>query len=52
MGGDLIGLEESPEFLVWAVRDSRGAPLQRVQIIKGFVENAIGDPVGRPNERV
>ncbi|GIS75950.1 MAG: hypothetical protein CM1200mP12_16690 [Gammaproteobacteria bacterium] len=40
MGGDLTGLEESPEFLVWAVRDARGAPLQRVQIIKGFAENA------------
>jgi Protein of unknown function (DUF3604). len=52
MGGDLIGLEESPGFLVWAVRDTRGAPLQRVQIIKGFAENAIGDPVGRPNEQV
>ena len=52
MGGDLTGLEESPEFLVWAVRDARGAPLQRVQIIKGFAENAIGDPVGRPNEQV
>tara|TARA_B100000700_G_scaffold331460_1_gene464465 strand:- start:19563 stop:21638 length:2076 start_codon:yes stop_codon:yes gene_type:complete len=52
MGGDLTGLEESPEFLVWAVRDARGAPLQRIQIIKGFVENAIGDPLGRPNEQV
>ena len=52
MGGDLVGLEDSPGFLVWAVRDTRGAPLQRVQIIKGFAENAIGDPVGRPNEQV
>jgi hypothetical protein len=52
MGGDLVGGDESPEFLVWAVSDTRGAPLQRVQIIKGFAENAIGEPVGRPNEQV
>lgn len=40
MGGDLIGsTDTSPEFLVWAVRDPLGAPLQRAQVIKGWVED-------------
>ena len=37
MGGDLRASEgEVPAFLVWATRDTRSAPLQRVQIIKGW----------------
>ena len=52
MGGDLTGLDESPDFLVWATRDAYGAPLQRIQIIKGFVDNAVGEPLGKPHERV
>ena len=28
---------EAPQFLVWALRDALGAPLQRTQIIKGTV---------------
>ena len=30
---------ESPTFLVWAMADSQGTNLQRVQIIKGWLEN-------------
>jgi hypothetical protein len=40
MGGDLIrSSDTSPEFLVWALRDPLGAPLQRAQVIKGWVED-------------
>ncbi|MEM6416073.1 MAG: DUF3604 domain-containing protein, partial [Pseudomonadota bacterium] len=40
MGADLLSKAgKSPNFLVWAVRDSLGAPLQRVQIIKGYVRD-------------
>lgn len=42
MGGDLVGTAgqpKAPQFLVWAVRDPESAPLQKVQIIKGWVEN-------------
>ena len=39
MGGDLQGAAEgAPTFLLWASRDARSAPLQRAQIIKGWVE--------------
>ena len=39
MGGDLFGSDgDSPSFLVWAMRDSLGAPLQRVQVVKGWLE--------------
>lgn len=39
MGGDLIGTEGAPAFLVWAVKDMHSAPLQRLQIIKGWLED-------------
>ena len=40
MGGDLLSDNgKAPKFLVWAVRDSLGAPLQRVQVIKGYVQD-------------
>ena len=37
MGSDLIltGLKK-PSFIIWAQRDKNSAPLQRIQIIKGF----------------
>ena len=37
----------TPSFFVWAVRDAYTAPLQRVQIIKGYV-----DASGQPHEQV
>jgi hypothetical protein len=39
MGGEMQGSEASPTFLVWAVADASGTPLQRVQVIKGWLEN-------------
>jgi len=54
MGGDLPTAPgangDAPSFAVWALRDPGGgeptAPLQRVQIIKGWLED------GQPHERV
>ncbi len=39
MGADLLadGVKQ-PEFFVWASRDAGSAPLQRLQVIKGWVE--------------
>ena len=38
MGGEKeINGSSRPQFVVWGVRDSLGAPLQRLQIIKGYV---------------
>jgi len=34
MGGTLSASDKAPNFLVWAARDPRSAPLQRVQMIK------------------
>lgn len=39
MGGDLTAGETSPLFIGWAMRDALSAPLQRLQVIKGWVEN-------------
>jgi hypothetical protein len=40
MGGDLKAAPEgrSPSFVVWATRDPDSAPLQKIQIIKGWIE--------------
>ena len=39
MGGDLAyNKDEKPSFIVWAQRDKNGAPLQRIQIIKGTID--------------
>ena len=47
MGGDLVAQpDKAPSFLVWAVRDAKTAPLQRLQIIKGWLDK------GEPKERV
>jgi hypothetical protein len=44
MGADLDGIgQQTPSFFVWAVRDTLTAPLQRVQIVKGYVDEN-GDP--------
>ena len=40
MGADLTrSTGEAPDFFVWAVRDPDSGTLQRLQIIKGWVEN-------------
>ena len=47
MGADLAARAgESPSFLVWALRDPAGAPLQRAQIIKAWMEE------GKAEEKV
>lgn len=47
MGGDLPARPSGePQFLVWAVQDPESAKLQRVQVIKGWIED------GQPQERV
>ncbi|MEH6586344.1 MAG: DUF3604 domain-containing protein [Halioglobus sp.] len=39
MGSDLVGTAGAqPSFLVWAMADESSAPLQRVQVIKGWEE--------------
>ena len=49
MGSDLLQSDNSiPEFIVWAQKDKNGAPLQRVQIIKGWIDSNSG----RPKEKV
>lgn len=45
MGGEILADgAKVPSFLVWAQRDKKGAPLQRVQIIKGTLSNTNGKP--------
>lgn len=46
MGGDLTRSEQAPAFYVWAARDPDTHNLQRLQIIKGWVED------GEPQEAV
>ena len=47
MGGDLSASEKSPKLLVRAIRDPDGANLDRVQIIKGWLDTS-----GATHERV
>ena len=45
MGSDLMNKETTtPDFLVWAQADKNGAPLQRIQIIKGWIDMQSGTP--------
>jgi hypothetical protein len=46
MGGTLSGLDGTPSFTVHAMKDPIGANLDRIQIIKGWV-NAAGEPQER-----
>jgi hypothetical protein len=47
MGSDLIAQNaKEPSFLIWALRDIDTAPLQRLQIIKGWLKD------GKPHEQV
>jgi hypothetical protein len=42
MGGDLPAKPanaKAPKFLLWALKDPDSAPLQRIQIVKGWMEN-------------
>ena len=40
MGGDLPARTgAAPRFLLWALADAQGAPLQRLQIVKGWVDS-------------
>ena len=49
MGADLLNDDnQAPDFLVWAQKDKNGAALQRVQIIKGWIDI----DSGTPNEKV
>ncbi len=34
MGGNLNAGDESPDFILWAMKDPQGTPLQRMQVIK------------------
>lgn len=47
MGGTLTGIDGPPAFNVHAMRDPYGANLDRIQIIKGWVNDA-----GEPQERI
>jgi len=39
MGGELVAPEDSPEFVVAASKDPLGANLDRIQIIKGWIDS-------------
>jgi hypothetical protein len=42
MGGELpVRGADSPEFLFWAAQDAKSAKLQRLQVIKGWLDNGI-----------
>ncbi len=48
MGGDLQGKAGgSPDFVAWAIRDPRSAPLQRLQVVKVWT-----DASGKSDEKV
>jgi hypothetical protein len=48
MGGDLMGQAgASPDFLIWAARDPHSAPLQRLQVVKAWL-----DASGKAQEKV
>jgi Protein of unknown function (DUF3604) len=47
MGGTITNLSRTPTFTVWASKDPDGANLDRIQIIKGWV-----DAEGEPQDQV
>ena len=47
MGGTINGAAKSPTFSVWAAKDPEGANLDRIQIVKGWV-----DAKGEPQDKV
>jgi hypothetical protein len=46
-GGDLVGKQQAPSFLAWAIRDPASYPLQRLQVIKVWT-----DAQGKAHEAV
>jgi hypothetical protein len=42
LGGSGSAAGQAPRFLVWAMRDPKSAALQRLQVVKGWVENGKG----------
>ncbi len=42
MGGNLAHSEKAPQFLIHAVKDPNWANLDRIQVIKGWIENGKG----------
>ena len=46
MGSELQAAAGNPTFLLWAAGDPRGTPLQRLQVVKGFIRK------GEPMEKV
>ncbi len=47
MGGDLRGTGKAPTFMVYALRDPIGANLDRIQIVKGWLDDG-----GKTHEKV
>jgi len=47
MGGELVGRNKAPSFLISALKDPDGANLDRVQVVKGWV-----DASGKTQEQV
>ena len=47
MGGELSQLSSAPRFIIYAMKDPRGAHLERVQIIKGWLTSD-----GRTQEKI
>jgi Protein of unknown function (DUF3604) len=49
MGAELptLGPGQAPQLLMWARKDPDGADLERIQVIKGWVDGA-----GQPHERI
>jgi hypothetical protein len=47
MGGDLDAENRTPSFAVWAVKDPEGANLDRIQIIKAWVDGS-----GKSHEKI
>ena len=48
MGGDIVyNNDKSPELLIWAIKDAEGANLDRVQVIKAYL-----DGEGHPKEKI
>ncbi|MEE4193300.1 MAG: DUF3604 domain-containing protein [Halieaceae bacterium] len=47
MGGELTGGDSAPEFIILADRDPVGANLDRIQVVKGWL-----DAGGQPQERI